>query len=67
VSNFVSGLILLYERPIQVGVTIEFESILGEVKRIGIRLSTIMTFQGAELIIPNAMRTSERIINWTLN
>jgi small-conductance mechanosensitive channel len=67
VNNFVSGLILLSERPVQVGDTIEAGSALGEVKRIGIRSSTVRTWSGAELIVPNAELISERVINWTLS
>src|SRR5262249_45377682 len=53
VNNFISGLILLYERPIQVGDTVEVGSLVGEVKRIGIRSSSVRTWQGAEVIVPN--------------
>lgn len=67
VNNFVSGLILLYERPVQVGDNIEVAGLLGEVKRIGIRASTIQTFQGAEVIIPNGNLLSDQLINWTLS
>ena len=67
VNNFVSGLILLTERPVQVGDTIESEGLLGEVKRIGIRSSTVRTWSGAELIVPNAQLISERVTNWTLS
>lgn len=67
VNNFVSGLILLYERPIKVGDTVELVGLLGEVKHIGIRASTILTFQGAEVIIPNGNLLSEQLINWTLS
>ena len=66
-ANFVSGLILLYERPVQVGDTIELGGLLGDVKRIGIRASTILTFQGAEVIIPNGNLLSDQLINWTLS
>nr|AFD03398.1 mechanosensitive ion channel [uncultured bacterium W5-51b] len=67
VNNFVSGLILLTERPVQVGDTIETEGLLGEVKRIGIRSSTVRTRTGAELIVPNSQLISERVTNWTLS
>ena len=53
VNNFVSGLILLFERPIQVGDTVEVTGLLGDVKRIGMRSSTVRTFDGAEVIVPN--------------
>jgi small-conductance mechanosensitive channel len=67
VNNFVSGLILLFERPIQVGDMIEIGSLLGEVKKIGIRASTIVTFQGAEVIVPNGTLLSDQLTNWTLS
>ena len=67
VNNFVSGLILLYERPIQVGDNIEIGGLLGEVRGIGIRASTIRTFQGAEVIVPNGTLLSDQLVNWTLS
>ena len=69
VNNFVSGLILLFERPIQVGDTIELqgEALLGEVRRIGPRSSTVRTFDGAEVIVPNGTLISSPVINWTLS
>ncbi len=67
VNNFVSGLILLFERPIQVGDTVEVESLMGEVTRIGIRASTVATFQGAEVIVPNGDLISKQVVNWTLS
>ncbi len=67
VNNFVSGLILLFERPVQVGDAVEVKGAFGEVKRIGIRSSTVRTFQGAEVIVPNANLISEEVVNWTLS
>jgi small-conductance mechanosensitive channel len=67
VNNFVSGLILLFERPIHVGDTIEAGGITGSVRRIGIRSSVMRTFQGAEIIVPNAQLITERVTNWTLS
>jgi len=66
VNNFVSGLILVYERPVQVGDVIEVGKLGGEVRRIGFRSSTLRTFQGAEVIVPNANLISSEVINWTL-
>jgi len=67
VNNFVSGLILLFERPIQIGDMVEISGVLGEVRRIGARSSTIRTMQGAEVIVPNANLISEQVVNWTLS
>ena len=67
VNNFVSGLILLYERPVQLGDIIEVGPTSGEVRRIGIRSSTIRTAQGAEVIVPNSSLISDRVVNWTLS
>ncbi len=67
VNNFVSGLILLFERPIQVGDAIEVDSLLGHVTGIGIRASTVRTFQGAEIIVPNGDLISKQVVNWTLS
>ena len=67
VSNFVAGLVLLFERPIQAGDIIEVQSLFGEVKRIGVRSSTVRTFQGAEVIVPNASLITTNVVNWTLS
>ena len=67
VNNFVSGLILLFERPIHVGDTIQIGDLLAEVRRIGIRASTVRTKQGADIIVPNAQLITERVTNWTLS
>jgi small-conductance mechanosensitive channel len=67
VNNFVSGLILLFERPIHVGDTIQVGDLLGDVRRIGIRASTVRTKQGADIIVPNAQLITERVTNWTLS
>ena len=67
VNNFVSGLILIFERPVQVGDTVEVGALLGTVERIGVRSSTVRTFAGAEVIVPNANLVSNEVINWTLS
>jgi small-conductance mechanosensitive channel len=67
VNNFISGLILIFERPVQVGDTVEFNEILGRVRRIGIRSSTVRTYRGAEMIVPNADLVSNMVTNWTLS
>ena len=67
VNNFVSGLILLYERPVQKSDIVEVGSLLGEVRRIGVRSSTVRTYDGAEVIVPNASLISQEVVNWTLS
>ena len=66
-NNLVSGLILLFERPIQIGDTIEVGALLGIVKSIGIRASNVRTFDGAEVIVPNGNLISNEVVNWTLS
>jgi small-conductance mechanosensitive channel len=67
VNGFVSGLILLYERPVQVGDVVQIADFNGTVRRIGIRSSTVRTFDGGEVIVPNSNLISERFVNWTLS
>ncbi len=67
VNNFVSGLILLVERPVQVGDLVQLGDVIGEVRRIGLRSSVIHTNEGSEMIVPNAHLITERVVNWTLS
>jgi small-conductance mechanosensitive channel len=67
VNGFVSGLILLYERPVQVGDIVQIADVQGTMRRIGIRSSTVRTFEGAEVIVPNASLIADRVVNWTLS
>ncbi|MGB5816957.1 MAG: mechanosensitive ion channel domain-containing protein [Thermoanaerobaculia bacterium] len=67
VKNFISGLILVFERPMGVGDLIEMETLKGRVQQIGIRSSTVRTFDGAEVIVPNGQLLSEQLVNWTLS
>jgi small-conductance mechanosensitive channel len=66
-NNFVSGLILLFERPVQVGDVIQMDDIAGTVDRIGIRASVVRANNGSEIIVPNGKLISERLINWTFS
>lgn len=67
VSNFVSGLILAFERPIREGDLIQLEALTGEVRRIGFRATIVRTFEGAEVIVPNASLITKDVVNWTLS
>src|SRR5437867_2554610 len=64
-SNFVSGLIILIERPIKVGDRVEIGAISGEVRRIGARATTIVTEENIAIIVPNSQFISERVTNWS--
>ena len=66
VNNFVSGVILLFERPIRVGDRVQIDDLFGVVSAIGMRASKVRTFDGADVIVPNGDFTSARVINWTL-
>jgi small-conductance mechanosensitive channel len=67
VNNFVSGIILIFDRPLRIGDTVEVGDKKGRVKEIGIRSSTLLTEDGAEVIIPNGDVLSHNIVNWTLS
>ncbi len=67
VRNFVAGLILMFERPIQRGDTVEVTGMLGRVSDIGLRATTITTFEGADVVVPNGLLLADKLINWTLN
>jgi small-conductance mechanosensitive channel len=67
VNNFVSGLILLFERPVRVGDTVEVGGGWAEIKNIGLRATCIQTFDQADIIIPNADLINNPVTNWTLS
>ena len=67
INNFVCGLILMIERPIQPGDTIELSGTTGKIRDIGIRTTTIATFDGADVLVPNGLLLSEKLTNWTLS
>ena len=67
VNNFVSGLILLFERPIKVGDSVEMANRGGQIQHIGIRACVMRTGDGAEIIVPNSMLIAGEVTNWTLS
>jgi small-conductance mechanosensitive channel len=67
VNNFVSGIILIFDRPLQIGDVVEIGDKTGRVREIGLRSSTLLTGDGAEVIIPNGDVLSQQIVNWTLS
>ena len=66
INNLVSGLILAFEKPINVGDVVEFGGQSGTMKSIGFRSSIITTWEGADVIIPNGNLLNEQMINWTM-
>jgi len=66
-NNFISGLILLFERPIEVGDEIRVGDAAGIVRRIGIRASRIRQWDNSEMIVPNSRLISDNVKNWTLS
>lgn len=66
-NNLVSGVILLFEREVQIGDIIEVGDLMGTVKEMGIRSSHIRTFEGAEVIVPNGLLISKEVVDWTLS
>ncbi|OIV42218.1 mechanosensitive ion channel family protein [Flavobacterium johnsoniae] len=65
VNNFVSGIILIFDKPIQIGDVIDISSERGRVKSMGLRTTKINAPNGAEIIIPNGNLLSQNITNWT--
>jgi potassium-dependent mechanosensitive channel len=66
VNNFISGMILLVERPIRVGDVIQIDNLTGSVTQIGARSTKINTVANHEIIVPNSKLLETSVINWTL-
>lgn len=66
-SNFVSGIIILFERPVRIGDTVTIGTFSGTVSKIRIRATTLTDFDRKEVIIPNQQLMTERLINWSLS
>ena len=64
-NNFISGLILLFERPIQVGDTIEINGLWAKVLKINVRATVVQTYDNASVIIPNSELISQQVTNWS--
>lgn len=67
INNFVSGLILLFERPIKVGDTIQINEHTGSLREIGLRASVLRKVDGSDVIVPNSMLVAEQVVNWTMS
>ena len=67
VANFVSGLIILFERPVRIGDTVTVGDVSGTVSRLQIRATTITDFDNKEILVPNKSFITERVVNWTLS
>ena len=67
IANFVSGLIILFERPIRLGDYVTIGDQSGTVSRIQIRATTLSDLENREILIPNEALISERVTNWTLS
>lgn len=65
-ANFVSGLIVLFERPIRIGDTITIGNLSGTVSKIRIRATTIIDFDRKEIIVPNKTFVTDQLVNWSL-
>ncbi|TDQ56964.1 potassium efflux system protein [Mesocricetibacter intestinalis] len=66
-ANFVSGIIILFERPVRIGDTITIGQFSGTVSKIRIRATTLVDFDGKEVIVPNKAFVTERLVNWALS
>ncbi len=66
VNNFISGIIIMIERPIKVGDVIEAKNFVGKVTNIGARCTSVMTNNNINILIPNSSILQDNIINWTL-
>jgi small-conductance mechanosensitive channel len=64
-SNFISGLIILFERPIKVGDRVEVGQVMGDVRRIAARATTVVTNDNIAIIVPNSDFITQRVTNWS--
>jgi potassium efflux system protein len=65
-ANFISGLIILFERPVRIGDTVTIGNLSGTVSRIQIRATTITDFDRKEIIVPNKTFITDQLVNWSL-
>jgi potassium efflux system protein len=67
INNFISGLILLVERPIKLGDIVDIEGVRGRITQIGSRCSEVRRFDGIDMLIPNSAFLEKNVTNWTLS
>jgi potassium efflux system protein len=67
VNNFLSGIILMIERPIKVGDYVELDGVFGYVQRIGFRSTTVLAVGNRQMIVPNSSFLEKNVLNWTLS
>jgi len=67
INNFISGFILMFERPIKIDDVIEIDNIIGRVQHIGTRCTQIRTQANLNILVPNSSLLEKNIINWTLS
>lgn len=66
-NNFISGFIIMLERPVKIDDTIEFENTIGTIEEIGIRCTRIRTASNVHILVPNSSLLEKNIVNWTLS
>lgn len=66
-KNFISGIIILFERPLKVGDVVEVSTITGTIQKIGMRASVIRHFDGIETLVPNSILLENQLTNWTFS
>ena len=66
-SNFISGLIILFEKPIRIGDTVTIRNLTGTVTKINTRATTISDWDRKEIIVPNKAFITEQFVNWSLS
>jgi small-conductance mechanosensitive channel len=67
INNFISGIIILFERPIKLGDIVEIEGTRGRIVNIGGRCSQVRRFDGIDILVPNSSFLEKNVVNWTLS
>jgi potassium-dependent mechanosensitive channel len=67
INNFISGLIILLERPVKVGDIVDVDGVRGRIAAIGARCSQVKLFDGVDILVPNSAFLEKNVVNWTLS